>query len=357
MPRYRADDVQRFIGEILRREGVPEESIEIIAGHLVRANLAGMDSHGILRMPQYIEQMRSGTYNGQFFYVIDPKGEFEIAADNGPVVSVNGNLNFGQVTAWKAVHLAMERARKHGIASVSCHNTAHIGRLGDYSTLVAENDMVAVIFTSIGRIVAPFGGYERKLGTNPLSTGIPSGGEFPFVLDYATCSKAEGKIWDKHLGGHEIPVGMIVDKEGRDTARPGDLYEGGAILPFGGNLGHKGFGLGLMIELLGAMLTGTGFPGYPGYQYASSGVVMTVYDISRFTDVDTFKAGVDQIIRDVKSSKLREGFEEILIPGELEFRNMKKNAEQGIEISQGVLDKLEPVAASLDMRIGDYLKV
>ena len=215
--------------------------------------------------------------------------------------------------------------------------------------------MVAVIFANVGRIAAPYGGAERKIGSNPFSVGIPTGGEFPFVLDYATCSTAEGKIRDRQLAGETVPRGWIIDADGRDTETPRDLYEGGAILPFGGDQGHKGYALALMVEMLGAMLTGTGFPGYGGYRFATSGVVITVYDISRFTDVETFKAGVDQIIRGVKSSRLRQGFEEILIPGEPEFLSTRRSSAEGVELSDGVVRKLEEVAGSLGIRADEYL--
>ena len=356
MPRYAAEDLKRFTQEVFRREGVPEENVGIIADHLIRANLVGMDSHGMIRIHQYIELMRTGTIDGNKFYKINPRGEFEVLRDDGAVMLVTGNYNFGQVTAWKAVQQAMERAKKHGVATVACRKSGHIGRVGEYTSMIAENDMAAMIFCSIGRIVAPFGGSERRLGTNPFSVGIPTAGEFPYMLDYATCSMAEGKVRHKHLSGQKLPVGWIIDKDGRDTQTPGDLYKGGAILPFGGDQGHKGFALGLMVEMLGAMLTGTGFPGRPGYEYATSGVVMTVYDISRFTNVQAFKEGISELIADVKSSKLREGVDEILIPGELEHRNEKKNVERGIDLPGGVMEKLDAVARSLDIDMGAYLR-
>ncbi len=354
MPRYRAEDLRKFTAEVFRREGVPEDAVELIADHLVHANLAGMDSHGVLRIPQYIELMRSGTIDGVPFYTIDPHAAFEIVEDHGAVVSVDGHYNFGMVTTSKAVRLAIERARRHGI-SVACRGTTHIGRLGEYASQIARDDMVGIIFCNVGRIVAPFGGSDRKLGTNPFCVGIPTGSDDPFVLDYATSCASEGKIRAMNLGGKRIPLGWIVDKHGRDTDTPGDLYDDGAILPFGGDQSYKGYGLGLMVEMLGAMLTRTGFPGYPGYQFGTSGVVITVYDIARFTEIELFKSGIDQLVHAVKGSRLRPGVKEILIPGELESRNTAENSMKGIELSEEAIALLTAVAAGHDMRLQDYL--
>jgi uncharacterized oxidoreductase len=130
MPRFSADKLEKLTEEIFRKEGAPEEAVKILAGHLVRANLAGLDSHGVIRIPQYIELIRSGTANGRPFYKLQPDGKYEIVQDNGSTVLADGNWCFGQVTAWKSINLAIERAREHGISSVSSYNTAHIGDSG-----------------------------------------------------------------------------------------------------------------------------------------------------------------------------------------------------------------------------------
>ncbi len=356
MPRFRADRLEKLTEEIFRKEGAPEEAVKILAGHLVRANLAGLDSHGVIRIPQYIELMRSGTVDGRPFYKIQPDGKYEIEQDDGSTVLANGNWCFGQVTAWKSINLAIERARQHGISSVSSYNTAHIGRLGEYTTYAAEQNMVAIVFCSIGRIVAPFGGIDRKLGTNPLSVGIPTNGDTPFVLDFATSMQAEGKVRNYLISGKQVPPGWILDKEGKATTNPADLYDGGAILPIGGDSqGYKGYALSLMIEMLGSLLSRNGFPGLEGHRYGSSGTVMIALDIERFVGLETFKAGVGQLIEDVKSSKKRPGFDEILIPGEPEARITQKRAQEGIEIPQKLFDSIREIAATLDIDAGEYL--
>jgi LDH2 family malate/lactate/ureidoglycolate dehydrogenase len=357
MPRFKAEDLQRLTEEIFRREGAPEEAVKILAGHLIRANLAGMDSHGVIRIPHYIELMRSGTVNGKPFYRIQPEGRHEIVRDDGSTVLVNGNWCFGQVTAWKSINLAVERAKQHGISCVCSYNTAHIGRLGEYTGFAAEQDMVAMVFCSIGRIVAPFGGIERKLGTNPISIGIPTNGDSTFVLDFATSTQAEGKIRNYLMSDKKVQLGWIIDRSGNQTREPKDLYNGGALLPIGGkDLGYKGYGLSLMVEILGAMMTRSGFPGYPGHQYGSSGTVMIAIDIERFVDIDVFKEGVGQLIEDIKKSKKCSGFDEILIPGEPEFRSRQMKSREGVELPEKVLDSIKEVACSLDIRMDEYLK-
>ena len=356
MPRFTAENLENLTEEIFRKEGAPEEAVKILAGHLVRANLAGLDSHGVIRVPQYIELIRSGTMNGRPFYKMQPNGKYEIVQDDGSTVLANGNWCFGQVTAWKSINLVIERARKHGISSVTSFNTAHIGRLGEYTTYAAEQNMVAMVFCSIGRIVAPFGGIDRKLGTNPFSIGFPTNGETPFVLDFATSTQAEGKVRNYLIKDKQVPPGWIIDKEGKATTNPADLYDGGAILPIGGDsLGYKGFGLSLMIEMLGSMLSRNGYPGSEGYQYASTGPVMIALDIERFVGLETFKVGVGELIKEVKGSRKRPGFDEILIPGEPEARITKIRTQEGIEIPQKLYDSIREVAATLDIDAEQYL--
>ncbi len=357
MPRFTADKLQQLTEEIFKKEGASDETVKIFAGHLVRANLAGMDSHGVIRIPQYVEMLRTGTVNGRPFYKIQPDGKYEIVEDGGSTVLANGNWCFGQVTAWKSINLAIERARKYGISTVSSYNTAHIGRLGEYTTHAANQNMVGMVFCAIGRIVAPFGGIDRKLGTNPLSIGFPTDSGTPFVLDFATSVQAEGKVRNYLISDKQVPLGWIIDKDGNPTTNPPDLYDGGAILPIGGEKqGYKGYGLSLMIEILGSLLSRNGFPGSEGYRYASSGTVMIALDIERFVGLDTFKVGVGELIKEIKGSRKMPGFEEILIPGEPEARTTKKREKEGIEIPQKLFESISEVAASLDINAEDYLE-
>jgi uncharacterized oxidoreductase len=205
--------------------------------------------------------------------------------------------------------------------------------------------------------VAPFGGIDRKLGTNPFSIGIPTNSDTPFVLDFATSMQAEGKVRNYLMSEKQVPLGWIIDQEGKATTNPADLYDGGAILPVGGDSqGYKGYGLSLMIEILGSMLSRNGFPGFEGHRYGSSGTVMIALDIKRFVGLDTFKAGVEQLLKDVKSSKKRPGFDEILIPGEPEARVTKKRAQEGIEIPQKLFDSIRELAATLHIDANEYLE-
>lgn len=355
MPRYKAEDLRRLTTAIFRKQGTQEEEAEILSNHLVNANLAGVDSHGVMRIPEYIELIRFGTIGGAPFYRIVPDGKFEIVKDNGSTVLVNGNWCFGQVTAWKCMLLAIERAKRDGISAVAAFNTAHTGRLGEYTALAAEQDMVAFMFCNIGRLVAAFGGTERVLGTNPLSVGIPTTRRPPFVLDLSTAVQSEGKIRNHRIDGTGIPLGWILDADGNPSTNPEDLYKGGSILPLGGDFGYKGYGLALMIEILGAMLAGSGFPGYPGYHFGASGPLMIVLDVKRFVSLDTFKSGVDLLLKQVKGSRRRPGVEEILIPGETGWRNTCRNSEDGIELSAQVVDSIKGAADFVGVNLDDYL--
>ncbi len=318
---------------LLKAAGASDQEASVVTKLLVKANLAGVDSHGVLpNLISYINGLRNG--------VIKPGAKFEIFKDTPSTALINGNWGFGQVICSRAMELAIEKARQTGVGVIGIFNCNHIGRLADYAQMALENDMIGFIAANSDPSVAPYGGRKAILSTNPVSYGIPAGQERPIVVDFATSMAAEGKIRAALYKGQQLPLGWIVDSQGRPSTNPADLYApplppeqiklAGALLPAGG---HKGYGLGLVVEVLGGALTGTGCS-EEVTSGLTNGVLILVLKIEQFVPLERFKETVDKLIRTIKGSPRAESFSEILIPGEPEFREEERRSKSGIWIPE-----------------------
>jgi uncharacterized oxidoreductase len=288
-----------------------------------------------------------------------PGAEFDIVKETPILAVIDGHWGFGQVVAKKSVELAIRKASENGIAAVGIRNCNHIGRLGDYTSLTLENDMIGFIMANSRSLVVPFGGVDRMISTNPICVGIPSGGDPPFLLDMATSVHAEGKIRVRNNRNERVPDGWLIDKNGNPTNDPADFYEGGALLPLGGDLGYKGMGLGLLVDFLAGALTEAGCSSSKEYRTVggSNGTFIIVISISHFTSTNEFKTRVSEVINNIKSSKKRKGVEEILIPGEPEERNKKKKLVEGINISEKTWNSIVTIAEEYGLNVNDYVHV
>jgi len=330
MPNFTSKQLRAVSKNLLKAAGASEEEAELVTDHLVKANLVGVDSHGVQQLLSYTKAVKNG--------VIKPGAKLEIVRESPSTILINGNWGFGQVVCYKAVHLAINKAKTAGSAVVCVYNCNHIGRLGHYTQIVAENDMIGFICVNGDPIVAPFGGRKAVLSTNPLSYGIPSGGTDPIVLDIATGVVAEGKVRAALYKGQQIPPGWIIDSQGKPSTNPADLYEpplppaqtklAGAVLPTGG---HKGYGLGLVIAILTGALTGTECD--PDITSGlTNAIYINVVKIDQFVPLDEFKNKVSKLTRTVKESPKAPGFTEILVPGEAEIIAQKNRSQNGIPI-------------------------
>jgi len=226
------------------------------------------------------------------------------------------------------------------VGIVTIFNCNHIGRLADYAEMALQHDMIGFIAAVSDPCVAPYGGRKAVLSTDPLSYAIPAGKENPIVVDFATSVVAEGKVRAALYKGQQLPPGWIVDSNGRPSTNPADLYEpplppaqiklAGALLPAGG---HKGYGIGLVVEILAGALSGTGCS-YEQTSGLTDGVFVMAVRIDQFVPLEEFKRRVDGLIRTIKSSPRAEGFEEILIPGEPEFMQFERRSKKGIMIPE-----------------------
>jgi hydroxycarboxylate dehydrogenase B len=343
-----AEQLRELSLGIFRAAGCPQDVAERVAGALVDANLAGHDSHGVIRIPQYLAAIRGGE--------IVPDARPAILRDSAVTVVVDGKWAFGQLTAAFATDVAVERARAHGVSMVGAVRCNHIGRLGEYGTRAAEQGIAAIVLASgfggRGVSAVPFGGAKPLFGTNPIAAGIPAGDEPTFLLDFATTAVAAGKVEVARAKKAPLPPGSIVDRDGRPTTDPEDYYQGGALLPFGG---HKGYALSVMVELLGRVLTeADAYAEEPrgGPVYGHSGMLVLAMNPAALGDQATYAAIADETIHRIKDVPPAPGFAEVLVPGEPEERSRAERLETGIPIPEETWGRITESARELGVDLG-----
>lgn len=308
---------------------------------LIKAHLAGHDSHGVLRIPAYLGGIESGH--------IKPAAEPEVVAETANTLRVDGNNCFGHYVSRWAMQRAIAKAKTAATCCVSIFNTGHIGRLGEYAEDAAASGCIGLITVGKGGKGAgptvPYGGAEGTFSTNPIAIGVPTGDETPFIVDYATSVIAEGKIQVARSKGTELPEGCILDKHGEPSVIPADFYDGGALLAFGR---HKGYALAMFTCLLGGLAgtfnTDTGEMG---------GIFMQAIDVNAFTAISDYHNGVRAFLDVIKSTTPAAGFDEVLVPGDYESRYRTERLKNGIEIPDTIKNQLQEAADKLDVSIGE----
>ena len=342
MNRYPHAKLKSYSVEILTAAGANTEVADIVAEHLVTSNLCGVDSHGVMRLPRYIDSILGDSEDT--VRPIKPAAEVTITIDNGCIGSINGGWGFGQPAAQRAMIMAIDKARQHGIGAVGCTKCGHIGRLGAYSTMAVEHNCIAIVIAKTFPMMVPYGGATRLLGNNPYSLAAPAGEELPIMLDFASTAAARGKILSRMGRGESLPEGWIVDSKGKASVDPQAFLAGGSLLPFGQ---HKGYGLAVMGELLGGTLLGLGaLAEYPGHNSA----LMMAMHIEHFVPIDEFKCAVDRLIRTIKGARVAEGFSEILLPGEPEARMMVERLREGIPVDDELMQQIVRAGDKVGLR-------
>ena len=329
MPTFTPDQLIEHTTAVLVAAGTPADKAGLVAGLLVEANSAGHDSHGVIRLPQYLTAVEKKE--------IVPDAEVEITRQTPMMAVVEGNWGFGQVTMSRAAELGLDKARQTGMAAVAVRQANHIGRLGSYVDLIAGKGMIGMMFVNAAGVpqlrMAPWGGTEPRLLTDPLAFGIPNS-TAPIVIDMTTTVVAEGKVRVARNRGEETPDGWLLNSMGEPTNDPNDLYGDppGSILPLGGAAaGHKGYALNVALELIGGILTGSGYAGKD--RRIRNGVLLIVIDVEQFLPLDEFFEESEKFVAHVKSSPPAEGFDEILMPGEIETRAARQRA-RGIAVEE-----------------------
>lgn len=338
MPNIAHDKLQATAAILLECAGASAEEAEIVSRHSIAANLAGHDSHGIIKIPTYIARVKDRH--------IVPGAPFEITQETSTTTVINGNWGFGYVVSERAMEITIAKAREHGVAATTIFQQGHVGRLTDYPLMAAEAGMISWMTADSGRSpksVAPFGGREARLGTNPLCIAVPSNLDGPFFIDFATSAAAGGKIEVAVSRGEEIPLGWILDKDGKPSSDPTQFKAGGVGLPLGGAEGYKGYGLSAMIEIFSGILPGLGFGVEPTGKH-NDGVFMAAFNVDAFRPLETFKQEVTDFAHYLKNTKTADGFDEVLYPGELEHRCCEQKLAQGVFVEDATVAKLNGLA-------------
>ena len=261
---------------------------------------------------------------------------------------MDGGWGWGQPAAHLAVDTAAELARASGVGLVTVGRCNHVGRLGEYIEKLSRGGLMSLMICNARPAVAPYGGYTRLLGTNPIAWGAPQeAGTAPLVVDFATAAIAEGKLKVAHAAGARAPAGAVVDKEGRPSDETAAFYDGGALMPFGG---HKGFGLSVMAELMGGVLSGTGASAARDFANGNGTTVLAI-DVARFMPAADFMRQATAFSNILHGAPKAPGFDEILTPGEPEWRSRIQRSKDGIPIPAATHRAISELASELGVRV------
>ncbi len=341
MPRIAAERLRDIAETMLSAAGASQSEAETVARHCVNANLAGHDSHGIILVLAYIERIGLGH--------IQPGAPSSIVKESPTTTVIDGNWGFGYVVTEAAMQMTIDKARTANVAAATVFRQSHIGRLATYPLMAAEAGMIGLITADSGRApkhVAPFGGREARLGTNPICIAVPSDLDGPLCLDMATSAVSNGKVMVAAARGEEIPGGWIIDADGKPSTDPAQLNAGGALLPLGGGEGYKGTGLAVIVEILCGLLTGLGY-GVEASGRHNDGCFMAVFNVEAFRPLAEFRAEVTDFARYLKETPLSEGSTGVLYPGEIERNCELERGANGIDVEEATWNRLREVAESL----------
>lgn len=342
MPAFHPEQLTEFAKQLLTQGGVGNDEAQLVAESLVDANLRGHDSHGVMRIPSYLDWLAKGD--------VVPGAPFTVLKQSPTSLVADGGWGFGQTQAKRLTERTIAKTRESGVCIGTLIRCGHIGRLGEYCEQAAAAGLVSMIMVNThghARRVAPPGGKAPRLGTNPLAFGVPADAG-PLVLDFGTSATAEGKVRVKKIAGQLCPDGWLLDAEGRPTNDPNTLYgtPPGTILPMGGPQAYKGFGLALMVEIFaGALSGGVTIRERPINQNGNC-VLMLLIEPQHFGGRDHFAAEVSQLCDFVRGCPRIEGVDEIQLPGDPERRLHAERA-RGIPLDEGNWSQLTALAERL----------
>ncbi len=352
------DAMERFMVDVLAGAGVPREDAKICAEVLITADKLGIDSHGVNRLkPIYYDRIRAG--------ILSPVTNVEIVRQSPATAVVDGHNGMGHVVAGRAMQMAIDKAGDLGLGMVAVRNSSHYGIAGYYALMAVKAGMIGITGTNARPSIAPTFGVENMLGTNPLTFGIPTDEEFPFLLDCATSISQRGKIEVYDRQGREVPPGWVIDEQGRtrtDTAQIlKDLTTGSAALaPLGGigeeGGGYKGYGYATVIEILSAALQGGGFMKMltgmrdgKKVPYALGHFFIAI-NISSFIELGEFKKTTGDILRALRASKRMPGRERIYTAGEKEHLAWLDRRDRGVPLNAELLAEMRALRDELELK-------
>jgi LDH2 family malate/lactate/ureidoglycolate dehydrogenase len=346
--RVPAAELGQVVAAVFQRCGMADDDAALVAEHLAQADLRGVHSHGVLRVPEYAKKL---TTDG-----VDPRGRPSVVREDGVCLVVDGGNSMGQIGARFAMERAIERARATGMAAVAVRGSNHCGAMASYAMLALPHDMIGLATTNALPTMAPWGGAERLLGINPLGVTVPAGEERPIVYDAAFAATAHGKVRVYQQKGLRLPERWALDRDGQPTTDPAAAF---LLLPIGD---FKGTALAMVMGILSSMLSGAAYGTElgsieSGPQPGRDGHFVAAIRVSAFEDVARFKARVDAAIRQLHQAKRAPGVERIYAPGELEYLTQERYQAEGIPLNDETLAGVRASAERLgvDMRPYEWL--
>ncbi len=335
------EDATAFAARLLMAHKVGENDARTIAHCLVRADLRGVDTHGIQYLPHYLGRVEKG--------LINPAPALEVEQKSPVAAALDGQNGFGFVVGMKATDAAIAMAREFGVGIVAARRSTHFGMAASYVLRAVEAGFVAQVYSNASPAMPPWGGRKPMLGTSPFACGAPGGKLDPYVLDLSFAVAARGKIRKAGRRGEKIPLGWALDADGRPTTDP-NAADKGVVLPIGG---YKGSGLAMLMDLMGGVIAGAGHAGGVGNQFSDFdkpqdvGHFFIVMKPDLFVPLDQYRASMDRLVTAVRGAPRAEGFDEILMPGEREARIERVRRKIGVPVGPVELEKLNAWSAKM----------
>ena len=344
MPNVDAQLLIPFVRHIFEAHDVPSAVAQQVARSLVLSNLKGHDSHGIFRVTQYVEWLSRGWIN--------PNAELEVLLDDGSILMTDGHYGFGQYIGRQATRMAIDKTQQLGACILTLRRSGHLGRVGEFAELAAEAGLVHFSLTNVhggGVLVAPHGGRERRLSANPVTASAPLEGGKAIIMDFATSTIAEGKLNVARARGEEVSPGLFLDGQGQPSTRPEEFYADppGALLPMAE---HKGFALSIFAEIFAGALSGGSCSRSDQPRVANDWFALFV-DPRRFSGQECFDQECSRFRDWVKSSRLRDGYSEVLMPGEPEARMWERRSQEGIDVEDETWSKIAAIASNVGVQV------
>lgn len=338
-------DLWRFVSELFNAAGVSAEDADMVADVLIKAELRGIKSHGVSRIPIYIKRIEMG--------LVDPAADIKIVHETPVSAVVDGGYGLGQVTATKSMRLAIRKAKETGVGIVSMNKSHHYGIAAFYSQMAADNDMIGFSCANTTALMAAPGGASKAIGNSPFSFAFPADKQLPVIFDAACSAVAQGKIIVANINGQKIPDNWALDAEGNPTTDPAEALKG-FLLPMAG---PKGYGIAVVMEILAGVLSGSDTGIHLGSIYndlehpQDCGNFFMAIDLNAFGDVDEFKKRMDEYITDMKNGKKAKDTKEIFMPGEIELRKEIEALEGSLEIEDDTFKPLVDLAEKYNVEL------
>ena len=346
-----------FTYNVFLKMGCSNSDAELATDVLLKADLRGIDSHGVARLIGYVRLWDSGRIN--------PKPQIKIVHETQSTAVIDGDAGLGLVVAPKAMEVAIEKAKNVGTGWVSVKNSNHFGIAGYHAMMGLAQDMIGMAMTNASPLVAPTFATERMLGTNPIAVAIPANRQPAFVADFATTTAANGKLEILQRKNEEAPLGWIQKKNGEPSTNAHELKEGGALLPLGGDRehgSHKGYCLGSIVDIFSAVLSGANYgPWAPPFVSflplpedpvgEGLGHFVGAMRIDAFRPAEEFKSNMDQWIERFRNAKVVEGQEKVLIPGDPEREMESIRRKEGMQLNENVVKDLKEVANKFQLEL------